>query len=183
VAPCPDALVAAPAAAKVSRPGGGEPKQVRVAHAWRFPIRRASQTHYLKPEELPLHMNPQTRRAYIRLDSIPPRDGSWSRDVRAYFKTPSNFPGVTVQGELNLQLNDVSLEKNAITLRYFGKLRATGQVVGSNSVRVPLMDVEDAWEFSDQMWAVRVRGCLSCSEEIEVPFKRPYWKLTYILLH
>jgi hypothetical protein len=155
---------------------GGKTKQQRVENSWRFPIRRASQTHYLKPEELPLYMNPQARRAYIRLAAIP------GRRIRAYFKAPSNYPGVTLQAERDLQLNEVSLEKNAITLRYWGRLNASGEERGSNSVRVPLMDVEDVWEFDDETWAVRLRGCVTLNEEVEMPFNRPYWKLSYILL-
>jgi hypothetical protein len=183
VAPYPDAVVAAPAAVKSRQPDGGKPRHERVQNSWRFPIRRASQTHYLKPEELPLYMNPQARRAYIRLSAIPPhREGFSGRRVRVFFRAPSNHAGVTVQGERDLQLKEVSLEKNAITLRYWGKLNANGQELSSNSVRVPLMDIEDVWEADDQTWAVRLRGCVECTEEVEMPYNRPHWKLSYCLL-
>jgi hypothetical protein len=183
VAPHPDSLIAAPAAVKSKAGKDGKPRQERVENSWRFPIRRASQTHYLKPEELPLYMNPQARRAFVRLEAIPfHREGFSQRQIRAYFKAPSNYPGVTVQGELDVQLNELSLEKNAIALRYIGTLNANGQRVGSNTVRVPIMDVEDVWESDDETWAVRLRGCLTCAEEVEMPFNRPYWKLRYILL-
>lgn len=182
IAPYPDAVVAAPAAVKAKAPSGGKARQQRVEHSWRFPVRRASQTHFLKPEELPLYMNPQVRRAYIRLAAIPPfRPGFPGRRIRAYSRE-SNDAGQTVQTERELQLNEVSLEKNAITLRYFGRLNANGLEAGSNSVRVPLMDVDDVWEFDDRMWAVRLRGYLTCTEEVEMPYKRPNWKLSYILL-
>lgn len=94
----------------------------------------------------------------------------------------SNVPGIELQAEQDLQLNDVSLERNAITLRYWGKLNANGQEAGSNSVRVPLMDVEDVWEIDDQTWAVRLRACVTCTEGLEMPFNRPFWKLSYTLL-
>ncbi|HKY38630.1 MAG TPA: ATP-binding protein [Polyangiaceae bacterium] len=92
VAPYPDALVAAPAAVKSKPADGGKPKQERVENSWRFPVRRASQTHYLKPEELPLYMNPQARRAYIRLAAIPPHREGFLDGLSAHTYCPRILP-------------------------------------------------------------------------------------------
>jgi hypothetical protein len=39
--------------------------------AWLFPVREASHTKFLKPNELPMYMNPQIRRTLLLLDRIP----------------------------------------------------------------------------------------------------------------
>ncbi len=179
VPPYPDALVGVPAAIKDNSSSGHDrspkPTYRRAANGWRFPIRRASQTHFLSPEHLPLYMNPAVRRAYVRLEAIPPeREGFNTRKVCVFSR---RLPAMDVSplDELVVQLTDVSLETNTVTLRYFEQR-------GSNMVRVPLIDVEDVWQHDERRWALRVRGSLVLTDEVEEPFNRPYFKLAYTLL-
>jgi len=50
----------------VASPGGHE-KTGRLPSLWRFPIRRASQTDDIHPEDLSMYMNRQVRAAYLML--------------------------------------------------------------------------------------------------------------------
>lgn len=43
----------------------------RIDHAYRFPVRTAEGTRYLRPDELPFHMNSHERRTLLQLRQIP----------------------------------------------------------------------------------------------------------------
>lgn len=40
-------------------------------NSWRYPIRRATQTDFLAPEQISMYMNPETRGSFVRLAAIP----------------------------------------------------------------------------------------------------------------
>jgi hypothetical protein len=148
VPPFPDAIVGAPASEV-----DGSGKTVKIEHGWCFPIRRASQTHFLKPEELPLYMNPNVRRAYVRLEQIP--EDSRAR-VLLFFGKQLDHSSFTVHlvDRTEVSFEGASLEQNRAQFRE-----------GSFGFRVPLMDVVDVWEHAPDRWAVRIAGTIENSSE------------------
>ena len=114
-------------------------------HAWRFPMRTASQTRWLKPEEIPLYMNQRVRRNVLLLDAIPPRDlvtvypglRAESGGKVPPFKVAS-FAGY----DLNLNVMKLSMAQ--------GNARLT--------CHVPLPEVTSVWRDADERWAIKVAG-------------------------
>ncbi len=78
----------------------GDANGNRVDHAYRFPLRTSEGTRYLRPDELPFHMNSHERRTLLHLRQIDldtPID-VWGRDVRAPMK-PCTCSLVRVDGD------------------------------------------------------------------------------------
>jgi len=139
VEPFVDQLVAAPAGTK-------DKNGVERKHdiAWVFPIRQASQTEFIKPENLGMYMNREVRRAVLLLAKIPP---AARRQVLVYY----GGPGMDHPTTKGLCLTEVLPDRNVAAFEL-----ATGQ--GSLPMRVPLRDVVDVWEYKHDAWAVRLAG-------------------------
>ena len=116
--------------------------------AWVFPVREASHTKYLRPNELPMYMNPQLRRSILLLDQI--RFGAdvllWHYPER---RREDQFVGPVQLESLNSTIGEVYLNKNAVTF-----------AVPRNGppIRVPLTDIECVWEDSRNRWNLRLAG-------------------------
>lgn len=142
VDPHVDQLVASP---------GGHTKTGRLPHVWRFPIRRASQTDDIAPEDIAMYMNPQVRRAFLKLSAIP-QDGR-SR-VNFYFPRIVN----PLTGSIEARFDEFRIEGIPVGRNYV-------QVTcGGACCRIPLADVVDVWEQSDELWAVKVSGTLDLED-------------------
>jgi hypothetical protein len=147
VPPSPDAVLGVP----------GVASEAEAPNSWRYPIRRATQTDFLTPEQLSLHMNPTIRRVFVRLSAIPTtapvRVDSVHYSNGQYFGTKI-FAGAAVE----LFIKSVSLETNALELER--------QQPSSKTCRVPLMDVVDVWEHMPDSWAIRLCGQLDAPAQI-----------------
>lgn len=155
VPPYAEQIVGSPAFVRRRREDGSQ-EYIKAEHGWRYPMRIGSQTHDLKAEELPMYMNPQVRRSYLRLMGIPNRgirrvELHYSRflaDVMGHFGGGAGYYHAT-QDEV--WLRDVSLELNRVVIGF--------EIAGGETViRVPLLDVVDVWEANIERWAVRVKG-------------------------
>lgn len=136
----------------VASPGGHE-KTGRLPSLWRFPIRRASQTDDIHPEDLSMYMNRQVRAAYLMLAAIPEEKRS---QVTFYFPH-IDYPTTGVKRTVPrpLRLEGVPKGRNYLAVA----------VVGNNTTcHVPLADVLDVWEESDGTWAVKVTGTFESGE-------------------
>jgi hypothetical protein len=146
VPPFPESVVGAP---EETNDKNGKP--IKAEHGWRFPIRRASQTHYLKPEELPLYMNPNVRRAFVRLQGMPL---PCRARIHLFYVAQVTHMSGTYRDTTALEVSfeGVSLEQNRAQFQF----RNLG-------FRVPLMDVIDVWDHEPNFWAVRVAGTVELS--------------------
>lgn len=119
-------------------------------HAWKFPLRVGAETDFLRPEELPMYMDRDVRRAYLLLMKIP-------EAARASVVCSSHRPNNTQYGgpaftvvETPCVLGAPSLESNAVPVA----------LLGGDDCRVPLRDILDVWEEGPGTWRVRVHGWL-----------------------
>lgn len=126
--------------------------QTEAPHSWRYPVRRATQTDFLSPEQLPMYMNPATRRAFVRLSAIPADDPVRVDSVHHTGGSPQGLLAVT-RTPTPIYVRSVSLESNALELE---KRTASGTAF----CRVPLIDVVDVWEYEAGKWAIRLAGQL-----------------------
>jgi hypothetical protein len=117
--------------------------------AWVFPIRRASQTDFIKPENLPMYTNQAVRRAILLLANIR-RDSS--KNVVVHCFKPAAHVGAAGTEDLVLTIGGVSVERNYVEVIEHGRFDL--------HCHVPLTDVFDAWQAKDGQWHVRVRGRL-----------------------
>lgn len=133
----------------VASPGGHKSAGGILGHLWRFPVRRGSQTDDIAPENLAMYMNQQVRRAYLIVTAITPKARA---QVRFYYPDDHQGPGgtVTFTRIMDLSIKDVPSGRNFLVV---GK-------GASLSCRIPLADVIDVWEESDEVWAVKVSGTL-----------------------
>lgn len=118
--------------------------------AWGFPIRRASQTDWIKPEALPMYMNREIRRAVLLLARVPTRT-----KVKVHFHKPRDidgrhWDGIVQIGSTALEIDDVSVELNRVR---FVERRGSENFFG-----VPLLDVLDVWESAKDQWEVLLAG-------------------------
>ncbi len=116
-----------------------------AAHA--FPIRAGADTIFIKPEQLPMFIEPQVRRTVILLNGIPvaPRGGMF-----LLWRNPRN--GFNEAGiETPLARVDVDVQRNVMQARISD---------GLWWAHVPLDDVESVWDSHDDRWVIRVRGML-----------------------
>lgn len=114
----------------------------KVDDAWRFPIRRGSQTDFIAPQEIPLHSNGIARRAFLLLSRIP----SAERSRVAFYFNVGSTSGTAGTGHrrLSLQVPDGGSFVIVSTPR--------------SECRIPLSDIIDVWEQADAQWAVKVSG-------------------------
>ena len=164
VEPYLDQLVGAPAKIKNNAGSPGIQKD-----AWVFPIRKASQTAWIKPENLAMYMNREVRRAVLLLAKIPE---TARREVPVHFHVhrTSTTEALSVS-EMNLSIGVVSPEANFLEL-----LQDDGGSV--LSCRVPLTDVQDVWSSKKDRWSIRLAGRLGSAP---TPSSTSH-RLTYSLL-
>lgn len=152
VEPFVDQLVGAPAKIKNDAGSPGIQKD-----AWVFPIRQASQTEFIKPENLAMYMNREVRRAVLLLAKIPSdkKGVRVSHHVKVFRGDPSDRSGPFEVETLELTLDSVSVENNFVALV---------DHVGHGTVltcHVPLTDIIDVWQSESEQWNVLVRGALT----------------------
>lgn len=118
---------------------------------WRFPIRRASQTDDIRPEDLSMFMNPKVRRAYLMLAEIP---GNKRSQVNFCFpRINSPTTGVKTLVTWTLRLENIPKGRNFLVVAQDG----------ATPCHIPLADVLDVWEESNESWTVKVSGTLDPS--------------------
>jgi len=144
VDPFMDQVVAAPAKTR-DRSG----KEHLHDTAWVFPIRVASQTDFIKPENLAMYMNRDVRRAVLLLSKI--LEAS-RKNVRVHCHSWASSTSEAVRmHEFELSVGEVSVDRNFLEL-----VKDNG--ASSLQCRIPLLDVEDVWESKPGSWEVRVSG-------------------------
>ncbi|XXY48539.1 ATP-binding protein [Sorangium sp. So ce269] len=145
------------------------------ANAWVFPVREASQTKYLTPNELPMHMTPKVRRTILLLDCIPE-----STTVQLWLQpngetAPGSRFATHIPGPLSLQLQEAA--KGAVDLArnsFICVLDEPRHRNGRLAVGVPLTDVEDIWRAPDGKWNIRLGGRINIRPHPSGP-----WEVTY----
>lgn len=144
VDPYVEQLIAAPAG---TRDHNG--KLRKHAEAWTFPVRRGSQTEFVEPEYLAMHMNRQIRRAVLLLAAIPDES---RRALTVHYHERRAVTGgaldVHVVNQQGMQLDDVSVERNRVRFSQHARLY----------LNVPLLDVLDAWESGEDRWDILLAG-------------------------
>jgi hypothetical protein len=132
-------LVASPCAAAACDAAG-----VRIANAYRFPLRFLEGTKWLKPEELAFHMNSHERRIYLLLAQMP-RD----QQIQVWDK------GQGALGAKRLaKLVDVDAERMIVKLEFAG---SDYKVVA----HVPLVFVTAVWLDEKDVSNIDVRGAFN----------------------
>lgn len=165
VEPYLDQLVGAPAKIKDDAGSPGIQKD-----AWVFPIRRASQTRWIKPENFAMYMNKDVRRAVLLLAKIPAE--ARQQVVVHFHVNKTSMTEALGMAEMTLSIGDVSPDANFVEL-----VHRDGSFF--RRCRVPLTDVQDVWEFKHERWSIRLAGRLGT-----VPKSAPTdpARLTYTLL-
>lgn len=116
--------------------------------AWLFPMREGSHTKFLKPNELPMHMNPKLRRTLLMLDCIKDRE-----KVRLWHQ-PEAMTGGGASAALDLPAQEAS--KHGVDL---AKNSVTFIVESPNAfVGVPLTEVDEVWKDHKGLWNLRLGG-------------------------
>ncbi|WP_437767160.1 ATP-binding protein [Sorangium sp. So ce281] len=133
--------------------------KLKEQDAWVFPVREASHTKYLKPNELPMYMSPKVRRTLLLLGCI--RDGA---SIQLWMQPKGetankNRYSELVHGPLPLEARDaikgaVELAKNSV---HFG-LSEPNHLNMQLVVCAPLTDIEDVWQAHDDKWNIRLGG-------------------------
>lgn len=134
-----DELVAAPAG---SRDRNGS--ELKHPNAWVFPIRRASQTDFIRPENLGAYMDRTVRRAVVLLEGI--FLAARANVVLIYVQANAQAPSFSTG-----QLLEIAAERNFA--RFLVQLGGH-----AHKVHIPLRDVEDVWEHANNCWTIRIAG-------------------------
>jgi hypothetical protein len=116
---------------------------MRIADAYRFPLRFLEGTKWLKPEELAFHMNSHERRIYLLLVRLP-RD----RDVLVWDKGQGSAFGA----KRPTRIHDLDPERMIVKLE-FGNDKL--------SVHVPITFVTAVWLDENDVWNIDVRGAIN----------------------
>ncbi len=136
-------------------PAVDQPIAARVGEksfaAWRFPVRVGRDTEFLFPEQLPLYMNSKARRAKLLLLRALAAGG----DVDLFDVPPGSWSHGNIRRSSPFKLDAVDTEGGGSVLLRDG----TGNL-GSQSIAVPLDDVEAVWLQHDGRWAMRISGHL-----------------------
>ncbi|WP_434043005.1 MULTISPECIES: AlbA family DNA-binding domain-containing protein [Sorangium] len=141
--------------------------KLKEQDAWLFPVREASHTKYLRPNELPMYMNPKVRRTILLLDCIrntdsvqlwmPPGPSTEKIILRSMSShhVDENAYGPLELEPINVKKGDVDLAKNSAI---FGWEDTEGPYIRLIRVGVPLTDIEDIWQTPENRWNVRLGG-------------------------
>jgi hypothetical protein len=113
---------------------------------WRFPYRVGRDTDWLRPEQLPMMMDPITRRTAILLEAIPVAHRKEVQIECWYEYVPGGKPSV-----YRVRHEGVDLMANVF------KVVSTEHGVHAH-MRIPLDDVSAVWEMAPEAWRVRVNG-------------------------
>lgn len=146
VEPFVEQLVAAPAGTKDKN---GVEKKHDIA--WVFPIRQASQTEFIRPENLAMYMNREVRRAVLLLAKIP--EEARQQVVVHFHVNKTSMTEALGVAEMTLSIGNVSPDANFVEL-----VHRDGSFF--QRCRVPLTDVQDVWEFKHERWSIRLAGRL-----------------------
>jgi hypothetical protein len=120
--------------------------------AWRFPVRVGRHTEFLFPEQLPLYMNSKARRAKLLLLRALKAGG----DVDVFFVPAGN----SKQGILTRD-HDPAFKLLAVDAEGGGGVLVRDHgAFGSQSIVIPLDDIEAVWLQHDGRWAMRTSGRL-----------------------
>jgi hypothetical protein len=130
-------------------PFPGQPIAARVTstgtEGWAFPIRVGPHKRYVPPEQIPMHIDPQSRTKAILASQI-----TSGAKVAVTWRRPTNtsldHPTVTW-----CEFHDVDVFSNrlGIDVPFENAFRA---------VNVPLEDVDAIWEAQPQQWHIRLCG-------------------------
>jgi hypothetical protein len=112
---------------------------------WRFPYRVGRETEWLRPEQLPMMMDPITRRTAILLEAIPVEQRNEVQVECWYEYVPGGKPQVCA-----VQHDGVDLMANVFKVISRDGIDA--------HIRIPLDDVSAVWEIAPARWRVRVHG-------------------------
>jgi hypothetical protein len=122
-----------------------------------FPIRTATQTDYLLPEQLPLLMLPELRRTAILLDSIP-HEARNSITIHAavcahgvHGSNSTSFSG---------ELIDYSYLSNSFKIKIHPLLTGYGAESRDVIIGLPLDRIKSVWEYEGN-WIVAIGGRFS----------------------
>jgi hypothetical protein len=110
-----------------------------------FPLRTASQTHYMTPTELAMLMVPEIRRVAILLDSIP-------LDQRADVMLLARSVAPDVDPR-TVTLEGVDRE---LTTAFFSR--------SGEKIRLPLDRIQSVWRRDDRPWCVAVDGAFAVAD-------------------
>ena len=138
VLPCDDGFVVAVNV----WPYPGQPVGVRSAlsnEAFAFPVRIGTHTVYLRPEQLPMLMLPETRRAWILLETIPAADRA-----NVYVVDEHNPPNASELVDLDPLNNTVRF----LTRNY------------REPFNVPLDAVGSVWQSEEGAWYIMLSGVM-----------------------
>ena len=115
-----------------------------------FPLRTATQTHWMTPTELAMLMVPQIRRIAILLDSIPLDQ---RENVQFIFQTPYQYENDVLSGTL------VGIDQTLTTVT----MKIPIGILGPESVRIaiPIDRVNSVWRRGEASWSVDVGGYLN----------------------
>lgn len=126
--------------------------KVKDQDAWLFPVREASHTKYLKPNELPMYMNPKLRRVLLLLDYIKEND-------RIQLWTSPSIRTPASQGQPTSERRAAVRAKMDLSRNWVGFFIATGEDSPVDKLlNLPLTEVEDIWEDQHGVWNLRVTG-------------------------
>jgi len=133
--------------------------------AWVFPYRVASQTRFLDPRELPMYMDPRTRRALILLHRIPAK-ATLCVFVSSVWVPEGRGTGAHETTRSIGRLGTISPSENAVEFQLSQ---------GKQKVWVPLRSIIDVWRHvSEAIWNVSVDGYFVSAQAPELPKGNEY---------
>lgn len=112
-----------------------------------FPVRTATQTDFLLPEQLPMFMLPDIRRIAILLDAIPVAE--WKK-VKIHAST-GPFPQNSVPGEMEASIISFDLLSNNISIK-------TTTRSGIMEFSFPLDAIKSVWKNAKGIWCIAIKG-------------------------
>lgn len=116
--------------------------------AWTFPLRTATQTHWMSPTEAIMLAIPAIRRAAILLDAIPLRE---RQDV---VLLGADAAAPYVGKKANLRFSGVDALASSATFE------ETVGIAGIQKTSIPLDAVQSVWKGNDGKWCVALTGCI-----------------------
>lgn len=117
-----------------------------------FPIRTATQTDYLLPEQLPMLMLPDIRRIAILLDDIPMAERT---DIKAHVAIGPH-PQSCLPKELDASLISYTQLSNNILIKV---IRENPRGLGATQeFSLPLDAIKSVWKNDKGVWCIAIKG-------------------------